>query len=208
MHRSPHPLPPGIEPRCAPNAKLQAPSARVSRSYLRAATKRDKKTESRIRERFSFRGYAALQKRETGRPWPKHFPAWRKLSVISETLKPRGTTTQTQRHSIGRSGRRRDSHTRSGTKRMCCGKSAGPRKPNHSIRKLRVSTGSRARRPRSTWRILCGGWLWRPNHQPSRMHPERSGWRHASCMPSARRRQALRSVTRKSLHNSASCRCS
>jgi hypothetical protein len=26
---------------------------------------------------------------------------------------------------------------------MCCGKSAGPRKPNHSIRKLRVSTGSR-----------------------------------------------------------------
>jgi hypothetical protein len=100
------------------SAKLQAPWARLSRSCLRAATRRGEKTESRIRERSSLRGCAAPQKRETGRPWPRRFAAWGRRSVISETLQPRGSTTQAQRRCIGRSGRRRDWHTQSGTRRI------------------------------------------------------------------------------------------
>ncbi len=93
---------------------------------MRAATRRGEKTASRIRERFSFREYAAQQKRETGRPWPRRFPVWRRLSVISETLRPRSSTTQAQRRCIERSGRRRDWHTPSGMRLTCYGKKSRP----------------------------------------------------------------------------------
>ena len=120
------------------DAKLQPSWARPSESYLRRVIRHEEKTESRILERSLSKEYAAPRKREIGHPWPKLFAAWGRRSAISETLRLRVSTTQAQRRCIGKSGRRRGWHTRSGTRRTYFAKSAGLRMQNHSTWKLKT----------------------------------------------------------------------